>query len=63
MSTANLSLVLANLETEAAQLQYLVDCESEYHSRRELDRMEKRLAYLCKLIDKTERQMLADTAH
>lgn len=59
MSTANLSL--ADLTTEAAQLQYRVDFESEYLTPTQLDRIEKRIVYLCKLIAKAERSTYRDT--
>lgn len=63
MTATNLPLALRNFITEAAELQYIVDCESEYLSPSTLERHEKRIAYLCKLIAKLERQMLLDTAH
>lgn len=55
---------LASLINEAAQLQYIVDCELDREdSPKTYGRIAKRLAYLSKLIDKTERATLCDTAH
>jgi hypothetical protein len=55
---------LASLINEAARLQYVVDCELDRDdSPKTYDRTSKRLAYLTKLIDKTERAMFCDTAH
>ena len=63
MNQNNLSPALANLIEEAAQLQYIVDCESDYCTPSQLDRYQKRIAYLCKLIDRAERLTYRDTAH
>lgn len=63
MNQNNLSPALAKLIDEAAQLQYIVDCESEYCTPSQLDRYQKRIAYLCKLIDRAERMTYCDTAH